>query len=84
MNDGNALTRLTSISYFSYLQMKRATPYNFSVGSACANNTGYCDFFQYCQRVDLEGPLLQLFNLYFTSEGKWVARSRLEKKNRYA
>jgi hypothetical protein len=55
---------------FSHLQMKRPTPYNYSVGSACANNTGYCDFFQYCQRVDLEGPLLQLFNLYFTEEGK--------------
>ena len=50
-------------------KMKRATPYNYSVGSACANSTGYCDFFQYCQRVDLEGPLLQLFNLYFTKEG---------------
>lgn len=51
--------------------MKRPTPYNYSIGSPCANNTGYCDFFQYCQRVDLEGPLLQLFNLYFTEEGKF-------------
>ncbi|XP_028407734.1 disintegrin and metalloproteinase domain-containing protein 10-like [Dendronephthya gigantea] len=50
-------------------KMKRSTPYNYSIGTPCANNTGYCDFFQYCQRVDLEGPLLQLFNLYFTSEG---------------
>lgn len=52
--------------------MKRSTPYNYSIGFPCGNNTGYCDFFQYCQRVDLEGPLLQLFNLYFTSEGRFL------------
>lgn len=56
-------------SAYKIKEMERETPYNFSVGTPCANNTGYCDFFQYCQRIDLEGPLLRLFNLYFTSEG---------------
>ena len=40
----------------------------FLSGSPCNNYAGYCDFLNKCRKVDAEGPLSRLKNLFFSSE----------------
>jgi len=37
-------------------------------GSPCNNYAGYCDFLNKCRKVDAEGPLSRLKDLFFSSE----------------
>ena len=41
---------------------------NLTVGSPCANFTGYCDLLNNCLAVDEDGALFRLANLFFNSE----------------
>ena len=41
---------------------------NVTVGSPCANFTGYCDFLSNCRSADENGALVRLGNLFFNSE----------------
>ena len=36
-------------------------------GTACDGNLGYCDYFNECRHVDLDGPIARLKNLLFSS-----------------
>lgn len=41
---------------------------NRTVGTPCANFTGYCDLLSNCMAVDENGALFRLANLFFNSE----------------
>ena len=50
------------------LMLPNMTGGNRTIGTPCANFTGYCDALNNCQAVDEDGALFRLANLFFDSE----------------